>query len=172
MPVCCRCNGSGRCKGCSCSKAGQLCTNCLPLRKGRCGNHRDVPLTQTKITPSSQAMDITISPDAIGNEAPPNSEEQALDQRDPEPPEHPSMEIRSLPSYTPILRTISSWQGFSGEEFGNAIDEAYSQIVHWIPNLFMLPSGNCGKQFVAELARLFEAYAMESTIEIFPSRPQ
>ncbi len=38
MPVCCRCKGSGRCKGCSCRKAGRGCTNCLRLRKGQCSN--------------------------------------------------------------------------------------------------------------------------------------
>ncbi len=31
----------------------------------------------------------------------------------------------------------------------------------------MLSLGHCGKQFVAELASLFEANAMESTIETF-----
>ena len=61
----------------------------------------------------------------------------------------------------------SSWQDISGQEFGSSIDDAYSQIFHWIPNLFMLPSGNCGKKFVAELACLFEAYATESPIETF-----
>ena len=38
MPVCCRCNGSGRCRNCSCSKAGKPFVNCLPQRKGRCIN--------------------------------------------------------------------------------------------------------------------------------------
>ena len=49
--------------------------------------------------------------------------------------------------------------------FTNLIDEAYSQIVHWRPNLFKVPSGSCGKQFVAELARLFEAFTTESALE-------
>ena len=35
----------------------------------------------------------------------------------------------------------------ASEEFSKAIDEAYSQTVHWIPNLFMLPSGNSGKVY-------------------------
>ncbi len=38
MPVCCRCNGSGRCKGCTCKKNGRACTNCLPYRRGQCSN--------------------------------------------------------------------------------------------------------------------------------------
>lgn len=39
MPTtCCRCNGSGRCRNCSCVKAQRQCTNCLPKRKGTCSN--------------------------------------------------------------------------------------------------------------------------------------
>ena len=39
MPVvCCRCNASGRCKNCSCRKAGKECVNCLPSRRARCDN--------------------------------------------------------------------------------------------------------------------------------------
>ena len=38
MPVCCRCNGSGRCKACSCVKSGRQCVNCLPARNGHCSN--------------------------------------------------------------------------------------------------------------------------------------
>ena len=38
MPQCCRCNGSGRCKNCSCKKAGRVCTNCLPSKKNQCKN--------------------------------------------------------------------------------------------------------------------------------------
>ena len=45
------------------------------------------------------------------------------------------------------------------------IDDAYSEVVHWAPNLFRLPSGAYGKKFVAELTRLFNAFAMESDME-------
>ena len=36
--TCCRCNRTGRCRGCSCVKAGSLCQNCLPSRRGQCTN--------------------------------------------------------------------------------------------------------------------------------------
>ena len=39
MPICCRCNGSGRCKACSCVKSGRPCVDCLPSRNGHCSNH-------------------------------------------------------------------------------------------------------------------------------------
>ena len=39
MPiVCCRWNASGRCKHCSCKKAGKECSNCLPRRRENCEN--------------------------------------------------------------------------------------------------------------------------------------
>ena len=42
-PRCCKCNGSGVCKNCSCVKSGEMCTNCLPSRRNSCrnlsGNH-------------------------------------------------------------------------------------------------------------------------------------
>ena len=63
--------------------------------------------------------------------------------------------------------TRSSWHDISGQEFGTSIDDAYNQIVHWIPNPFMLPLGNCSNKFVGELARLFEAYGTELPIEPF-----
>ena len=46
-----------------------------------------------------------------------------------------------------------------------AIDDAYSQVVHWRPNLFKIPSGACGKQFVVKLTRLFNAFALENDLE-------
>ena len=47
-----------------------------------------------------------------------------------------------------------------------AIDNAYTLVVQWRPNLFKVPSGACGKQFVAELACLFDAFAAESELEV------
>ena len=49
----------------------------------------------------------------------------------------------------------------------NAIDDAYSQIVHWKHNLFMVPSGAQGKQLVSELACVFNVFASESALEAF-----
>ena len=37
--------------------------------------------------------------------------------------------------------------------------------MHWKSNLFKVPSGASGKQFVGELMRLFSAFAMESMLE-------
>ena len=37
---CCRCNRTGRCKNCACSKARRACDSCLPGRLGKCQNVR------------------------------------------------------------------------------------------------------------------------------------
>ena len=43
----------------------------------------------------------------------------------------------------------------------------YAQVVHWRSNLhvFKVPSGACGKQFVVELTRFLNAFAIESDLE-------
>ena len=38
---CCKCNKSGTCKGCACTKASTLCVNCLPGKLGCCQNRVD-----------------------------------------------------------------------------------------------------------------------------------
>ena len=75
--------------------------------------------------------------------------------------------VRVLPSVKPVSCINSTWGGLSGIEFSIAIDGAYSEMVHWRPNLFKVPSGASGKCFVGELARLFGAFATESAFEAF-----
>ena len=35
---CCQCNGNGSCVRCECAASRKRCTNCLPLKRNRCGN--------------------------------------------------------------------------------------------------------------------------------------
>ena len=46
-----------------------------------------------------------------------------------------------------------------------SLDEAYSEVVHWQNNIFNVPLENAGKSFVAELSRLYRAYADGSALE-------
>ena len=50
MPVCCRCNGNGRCTNCVCSRAGAPCQNCLPSRRGRCNNALPTDIWDDSVT--------------------------------------------------------------------------------------------------------------------------
>ena len=47
----------------------------------------------------------------------------------------------------------------------SSIDRAYEEIVHWVPNLFKVPSGSYGTLFVTSLATLLSAYAEGSALE-------
>ena len=49
----------------------------------------------------------------------------------------------------------------------DAIELAYSKIVHWHPNIFKLPSGNASKHFIDELTNLFNSYNEGSVTESF-----
>ena len=49
----------------------------------------------------------------------------------------------------------------------DAIELAYSKIVHWRPNIFKLPSGNASKHFIDELTNLFNSYNEGSVTESF-----
>jgi len=42
--------------------------------------------------------------------------------------------------------------------------DTYEDVVHWRRNSFLVPSGKSGKEFVLELARLYPAYANNSSL--------
>ena len=63
MPVCCRCNGSGRCANCSCAKSGTLCVDCLPSRKGQCLNQPSSPRS-----PLAEGVETTPDPEITPTE--------------------------------------------------------------------------------------------------------
>ena len=76
--------------------------------------------------------------------------------------------LRSLPTFSDMNTTDAMWsENVSCHEFREAINTAYMEIVHWRPNLFMLPSGSIGKCFVRELSSLFNAFSISSAYEAF-----
>lgn len=244
MPVCCQCNGKGRCISCACVKSGSRCIDCLPSRNGHCSNQEsplpapntglntpyprvslssqsddhaagcagnevaigrpgghedsspefveDVPGLQL-LSPSPQIINATIM--NTGDEAVIDCPEDAGDEAEigcpyrrdlsshefvedvatvplsPNPAPGPQSEVQQSPNYSlpPFKPTLGSdqfkWGDVPGQMFKNVMEEAYSHIVHWRRNLFKVPSGSSGKQFVAELARLFNAFTTESAME-------
>ncbi len=58
-----------------------------------------------------------------------------------------------------------SWGILSGADFSQALEAAYAEAVHWRRNVFKIPSGRAGKDFTAEMARLFRSYAEASSLE-------
>ena len=57
------------------------------------------------------------------------------------------------------------WGEKDGNTFCNLISTAYSEVVHWRRNVFMLPSGKAGKSFIRELSTLYQAYADATALE-------
>ena len=57
------------------------------------------------------------------------------------------------------------WEKLRGDVFCAKIEAAYEEAVHWRRNIFSVPSGKAGKMFVAELTRLYDAYATSSAME-------
>jgi len=45
-----------------------------------------------------------------------------------------------------------------GATFKQCVCDAYDEVVHWRSNLFPVPRGKVGKEFVQELAQLISAY--------------
>jgi len=43
---------------------------------------------------------------------------------------------------------------------------AYESIVHWQPNVFLIPFGKAGKQFVREITRLYRAFEDNSALDL------
>ena len=56
------------------------------------------------------------------------------------------------------------WGDISGGQFCEFIVSAYKEVVHWRPNVFMIPFGKAGKSFVLELAKLYQAFADQSAL--------
>ena len=131
--MCCRCNGSGCCKDCSCRKADTACITSLLLRNGRCTNQNTCsnPVSQSLSQVDSGPVTLSFSQASLDTEA------QTITNMD------------GLVHEDLLLTTSCSLPSFRSTSCtSTAIDNAYSRIVHWRPNLFIVPSGACGKHFV------------------------
>ena len=181
MPVYCRCNGRGRCIACSCVKSGSRCVSCLPSRNGHCSNYEctidatsnDEHSRTLLPLPMQLSNTLDTTPEAITENAlddGPDFVGAMLDNASAEPGLGAASDgdqalNYSLPFFRPVQGAGYMWGGLSGHVFSSLIDDAYSQIVHWRSHLFKVPSRSTGKRFMAEIARLFEAFAIESALE-------
>ena len=58
------------------------------------------------------------------------------------------------------------WNGtVEGSDFVDRVNIAYDKVVHWKRNLFVVPFGKAGKEFVQELTCLFHCYGEKSALE-------
>ena len=70
-----------------------------------------------------------------------------------------------LPDFSTVLHQPFTWGHRSGTDFAKALDKVYGEVVHWKRNCFTVPNGRAGRDFVSELARLYQAYGSSSAME-------
>ena len=71
-------------------------------------------------------------------------------------PDAPRVEVfipnADIPAYVPDIEFPNkNWKNFSGKEFAELITKTYDEVIHWRKNLFKVPSGKAGKDFITEL---------------------
>ena len=71
----------------------------------------------------------------------------------------------SLPDPVPITTPNFSWGPVETQSFSALIEQAYDEVVHWRMNLFLVPFGKAGKQFVFQLTKLYRAFPEGSALE-------
>lgn len=163
MRQCCRCNGSGRCKNCSCVKAQKACVDCLPSKRSRCSNLPGLPpapLSASKVDPSS-CGDLPADPPA---DPPAEDDLVAAMASSPVMPEIMPT-TGHLPDFKPMAAPIFTWGAIDSAKFTGLLDTTFHETAHWRRNCFRVPQGSAGKAFTNELARLFRAFAAGSALE-------
>ena len=169
---CCRCNKTGRCSNCSCVKAGKLCHSCLPGRLSQCNNNTTTTTTtqfnsnskiQTNTIANNTSVSSTIAATTTTSTTttPSTNEAQNLNVNSSKQ----KSELGDLPVFVSMADPIFTWGSYDSNSFTESLQLAYTKVVHWKPNLFKLPQGKAGKSFVAELARLYKAFATGSALE-------
>ena len=71
----------------------------------------------------------------------------------------------SLLDPVPITAPNFSWGPVEAQSFSALIAQVYDEVVHWRMNLFLVPFGKVGKQFVFQLAKLYRAFVEGSALE-------
>ncbi len=74
-------------------------------------------------------------------------------------------DCNSLPPFIAASEPSFKWGEVDGESFVDLLDTCYTEVVQWRRNIFKVPSGKAGKDFVVELTRLLRGYTDGSTLE-------
>ena len=169
MVVCCRCNGDGKCRNCACVKANRRCTSCLPSRKGKCLNIKQptasnpsgyIPAQIPAVTDSQPSILTLNSTSTVLPLNIQQSNQPADDHDTTNSAAHLSSStpirahLAQLPPYEPTSQTPFVWGEFDSDSFSSTLSAAYLEVVHWKRNVFQIPFGKGGKEFVKELSRI------------------
>ena len=75
--------------------------------------------------------------------------------------------VVALPPYAELPVASFCWNdAIEGTVFYQKVSIPYDEIVHWRHNLFLVPYGQVGKDFVYELAKLFLSYGKVGALEV------
>ena len=82
------------------------------------------------------------------------------------PPEPPDIDTDPV-AEEPLLEEIERfyWGEVSGSQISKEINACYEKIVFWRRNLFMLPNGAAGKNFIREVTRLLNSWVENSPMK-------
>ena len=58
------------------------------------------------------------------------------------------------------------WGNYNSNVFEENLNNAYERIVHWKKNVFLLPSGKSGKEFIDEMTRLVVEWNNDSPLKL------
>ena len=64
-----------------------------------------------------------------------------------------------------ISKNLYKWGDYDGHVFEKNLNVIYDIIVYWKKNLFMLPTGRAGKDYIDEITRLSNAWIQDSAMK-------
>ena len=77
----------------------------------------------------------------------------------------PQKTAKDRPPFTALSVPNFRWGDIDGAAFSSKVNKAYEAAVHWKRNLFKIPRGRVGIEFVREISRLIDAYSGASALE-------
>ena len=152
MVQCCRCNGNGLCRNCSCVKAKRACTDCLPGKNNKCCNRPslelNVPSSTLSTAPSfstdSSTMSTTSGPSQTT--APESHDHLSVShqdgRRDSPVNTHPVLTsvytplCPPLPSYNQSVKLVLFGELYECNALMHQLDATFDEAVHWKRNCF------------------------------------
>lgn len=163
-------------------KASSPCFGCQPSRKNLCENPfqpsptspvQPSPTPPAQLSPSPPVQPSSSGPDVFLSPSGPSAQEDAGCSVSTDAVRNPPFfdhvtdaNSMILPSFSPLpAAPIFTWGDVDGASFSHQIDEAYQVIVHWRRNIFKVPQGKTGKDFIYELSKFFKEYANDTMLE-------
>ena len=140
---------------------GRLMLNCDRQREGCCvWYHYDClgfSLTESQRLGSSEANFVCPNCSNLDTATPPSNFDAVSVRQNPEFSD--SYPVSKFKPCTDFL-----WNDVTGERACEFFTSTYEEVIHWKPNIFLIPFGKAGKLFVQELARLYQAFAEDSAL--------